>query len=345
MQNLLSKIGRLVASTMLVALLCLSFGLPTLAFNFEAGFKETESNGLDADTTPTNALEQISKGSKLNDFADSKGKNVVTEAGLTNITGYIKQVTGIAKWALGAVAVVYFFYTATRLVTATDDADDVYNGAKKQMVYLLFGVFILIGTDIFLAQVLNLGGNDNLFSSLESARKYARLGSLEIRGIYNLGQMLIGFVAVSMIIYHGLRLVTNAGDEGVVDNAKRNITWGIAGLILIGLSELVIKDILFVDQGATFDPENLKRLIVRMTNFVSGFIATVAFLMGIYAGYLYIFSASGEDNTDKSKQIFIGAIIGIILAGSAFAIVNTVIDFNDRPSPAIFQDQAERIIQ
>jgi len=71
--------------------------------------------------------------------------------------------------------------------------------------------------------------------------------------------------------------------------------------------------------------DSLLVMIVGWTNWVLGFVGAVAIAVIIYAGYLYILGEVGGGGVDKAKKILTGAIIGLILIISAYAIVNTVI--------------------
>ena len=137
--------------------------------------------------------------------------------------------------------------------------------------------------------------------------------------------MLIGTVAVAAIIISGVRLVANAGSEDETGKIKKHMMYAVMGLIVVAISEMFVKDIIFKDYGQTLGVDSAKRLIVQFTNFASGFITTVSVLSFFYAGYLYIFTSLEEGNMEKAKKIILGAIIGILIAAGAFAIVNTVI--------------------
>jgi len=103
------------------------------------------------------------------------------------------------------------------------------------------------------------------------------------------------------------------------------MTWSVVGIILAGISELVVKDIIFPAQGTKLSDINRARvLIVNLTNFISGFLATIAVTMIIYAGYLYVVSAGG-DSAGKAKKVLTGAIIGLLVAMGAFGLINTFI--------------------
>ncbi len=64
-------------------------------------------------------------------------------------------------------------------------------------------------------------------------------------------------------------------------------------------------------------------LLTFIINFFLGLVGTVAILMLIYGGFLYLTSAGG-DNIKKAKNTIIYAIIGIIVILLSYAIVNTI---------------------
>lgn len=64
-------------------------------------------------------------------------------------------------------------------------------------------------------------------------------------------------------------------------------------------------------------------LLTFIINFFLGLVGTVAILMLIYGGFLYLTSGGGE-NTKKAKNTIMYAIIGIVVILLSYAIVNTV---------------------
>jgi hypothetical protein len=93
--------------------------------------------------------------------------------------------------------------------------------------------------------------------------------------------------------------------------------------------------VFFVRDGSQFDVNAANRLIVTFTNFISGFIAIAALLSLLYAGFMYIFQPSNEDNAGRIKNAIIGAVVGIIIAAGAFAVVNTVIELEDNAGTGV----------
>lgn len=319
------------AVVVLLALLTVSFSGLVMPDTMATTALAQDGPGL---TDSFQILNDIANKIGLRTFNDVTGPGVVEARGANAITGFLLQLIRILQYALGIIAVIMLTYTSMRLISAGDKSDEVYGNAKKQFTYLFIGLLLVFVLDIIFTRVFVLG-QTSFLDDAATAQQFAQIGSAELRGIYNLFQTFLGAAAVMMIVFHGVRLVTNAGTDEVTENAKRNITWGVAGLVLVAVSEFVVKGILFVDAGERISLENAGQLIVSLTNFVSGFVATAAIIVLMYAGYLYIFSGAGQDNSEKVKQAVTGAIIGLLLAAAAFGVVNTVITFQDAPETEV----------
>ena len=67
--------------------------------------------------------------------------------------------------------------------------------------------------------------------------KYATL-------IINILSIIIGFVAVVMIIIGGFRYITSGGSTERVSGAKNTILYGIIGLIIVALAQVIVQFVL-----------------------------------------------------------------------------------------------------
>ncbi len=67
--------------------------------------------------------------------------------------------------------------------------------------------------------------------------KYATL-------IINLLSVIIGFVAVVMIIFGGFRYITSGGSSEKVSGAKNTILYGIIGLVIVALAQVIVQFVL-----------------------------------------------------------------------------------------------------
>lgn len=70
----------------------------------------------------------------------------------------------------------------------------------------------------------------------------------------------------------------------------------------------------------------LREAILNWVNFALGFLALIAMIALIYAGFLYVTSMGEDDQAGKAKKIIIYVVIGIIIILLAYAFVNTLIE-------------------
>jgi hypothetical protein len=89
------------------------------------------------------------------------------------------------------------------------------------------------------------GGTQTCQQNESTFNKYATL-------IVNLLSVLVGFVAVVMIILGGFRYITSGGNSENVTKAKNTILYGIIGLVIVALAQVIVQFVLHkTDVGTT----------------------------------------------------------------------------------------------
>lgn len=80
--------------------------------------------------------------------------------------------------------------------------------------------------------------------------------------------------------------------------------------------------------GTTSKPSNvptdIRGAIMNITNWVLGFIAIVATLVVIYGGVQYLTAGGNEDAVANAKKTISYGVIGVVIAGLAYALVIVV---------------------
>ncbi len=74
----------------------------------------------------------------------------------------------------------------------------------------------------------------------------------------------------------------------------------------------------------TSTSQSVGGLIVKITNWVLGFGASIAILFIIYGGFLYLTAAGNEKQAESAKQTLTYAVIGLIVILLAYVIVSLV---------------------
>lgn len=248
--------------------------------------------------------------------------------GLGGITSAIYYVMDFAKYILGGLAVLFMIISAYRLLMAGEGSDEEINKQKEYFQWAIIGLILIFMADTIVKEMFFGTEGEILSGDTEQALEFGDRANKAIKGLYTLIEIFVGAVAVWAIAYDGFRMVAGSYSEEETKAAKNHVFWSVIGLMMIGLSELIVKDILFrytPGEGIELGISQGKLLFAGIANFLSGLIGLVSVAMLIYGGYLYLTGGVSEENTGKAKKIIISAITGIILAGAAFAIASTII--------------------
>lgn len=74
---------------------------------------------------------------------------------------------------------------------------------------------------------------------------------------------------------------------------------------------------------------SMLNLMVGWGNFILPYIVVIATLSLIYGAVLFVTAGGNSDNVEKGKKILIWSAIALLLVMSSFAIVNTIVNFDD----------------
>jgi hypothetical protein len=279
----------------------------------------------------TTTLGQINQKSQLPTFDTVGHAQSSYEDGASNITSAILFLVDFFKYIIGTLAVLILIISGVRFIIAVKKIDEIAESQKESIKYALIGLIIVMLAEPMIKLVF-FGEQGEVFRSEADIQQAAERGTQIMEGVYRFMLYFAGALAVLMLVVAGFRRVTSGGNEETITKTNKAIMWAIIGLIVLGLAELVVKDIIFPDQGTRLpDINRANQQIISLTNFASGFVATLAVAMFMYGGYLYVMGATNEENTNKAKKVIIAATIGLILAMGAFALVNTFIKVEPLP--------------
>lgn len=269
-------------------------------------------------------LQEIGDRTNLENYDTNIHADATGQGGARNITSAIFFVIDFIKYVLGSIAVIMLIINAIKMITAGKDSEEEITKEKVFLKYALMGLVLVFVSEEAI-KLAFFGEEGNVLQSEQTAAEFGLGGAKIIKGIYTAVEVFMGSIAVLMIIYSALQILIGGGSEEAATAGKKRIFIASIGLVIIGISELVIKDIVFKDQGTEVDVARGRELIVSITNFLVSAIGTIAIFAFVYSGFLYILNFGNEEMTGKAKKIMFGAIIGMVLAAAAFAIVSTVI--------------------
>lgn len=299
----------------------LAFTAPALGATTDMKFQNIFENFQESVEEESQNIEEGAEGITIEDFSDDadEGANVIVLA--------IQRFLDFFKLIVTPIAVLFSIIMGLRMVAAGNDNEEVATQSKNFIKYALEGLVVIFVADS--AVNVFFGSEGEIFiNGQQGVEEFATRSSNLFKGIYGLVETVIGSIAVFMLIMAGLRYVGGSYSEDQIGKAKKQIQWSLVGLFVIGIAEFVVKDVLFDNQGRTLGIESAKTLLANLTNFVAGTMGTLSFVFLLYAGYLYVTAAQNEDNVEKAKKIIFSALVGIVIAISAYAITSTFVELD-----------------
>jgi hypothetical protein len=284
--------------------------------------------------SPIESLQNIGKDTKLPNYVDTgihPDASTETKPGVATISSPIYFALDLFRYLISGIAFIYIIVYAFKLTSTANDDEAV--KVKDGLIMAVLGFILIQIADVAVKKVF-FGEQGEAFQDVATTKLYAAEAVNQMRGLIGFFEYFLGAVAVLFIIIKGFTLITSAGNEEEIGKAKKQVLYALAGLIVVGLSEVVVRGFIFPENGAKLpDTQVGLYIIVSVTNFLVGFIAIASFLMLVYGGYSYVVSGGNEEVKDKVKKIIFGAVMALLISMGAFAAVNTFVKF-DSPENA-----------
>lgn len=282
---------------------------------------------------PINDLQNIGESTGLPSFYFEGGQHPEAPvdyeySGVGTIGSTAYFLMDLFKYLMSGIAIIMIVVIAIKLITGGSN-EETATKSKKGLGVAIAGLVIIQLADILVKKVF-FGEHGEVLEDKSSAELFAREGTEEIRGIVGFVQIALGAISVLVIIINGLRIMISGGEEEARKKGLKNIGFAAGGLVLVLMSELIVRGFILPEYGEKLPSIEVgKRIFAMATNFISGFVALIAFVMLIYAGYVYVAAGSNETEREKVKKLITGGVIGLILAMGAYAITNTLIKFEE----------------
>lgn len=238
------------------------------------------------------------------------------------------------RYVVSGIAIIVIVIQAIKLITTTNEEEA--SKAKTTLIVGGIGLIVIQLADVAVKRMF-FGEQGEAFEDIATTQIYAEETVSQIRGVIGFVEAFVGAIAVLVIVIRGFTLITSGGNEEAMTKAKNHVIYATVGLVVVLLSEVVVRGVIFPEAGEELpDVDKAKFVIINITNYLAGFISILAFLVLFYGGYRYVVSAGEEEATERVKKIITGAVIALVLALGAFALVNTLIEFEE-PEPGIVE--------
>ena len=150
--------------------------------------------------------------------------------------------------------------------------------------------------------------------------------------IVEMGLLVSGYIAVGFIIYGGFKYITSMGSPEKSANARQTIFNAVIGLVIAVSSIAIVHVVAATLVGGAVDPTTGLPVVAadsatlaNILNTVYFWAGSIAVLMIVIGGVLYVTSGGNPSNVTKAKDTIIYSLVGLVVIILAFSITQFVL--------------------
>ena len=147
-----------------------------------------------------------------------------------------------------------------------------------------------------------------------------------IDGVGGLIMVIIGSLAVLVVAYGGILMMTSTGNPAGVKKGKDCILWGIIGLVVAIYARMII-DWVWTGANGGFAQvgQDINSTISMILKLIFGVLGLLAVGVLIYGGITMMTSTGNPASIKKGKDCIIWGLIGLIICLFSFTIVEFIL--------------------
>lgn len=251
----------------------------------------------------------------------------------TNIEENWINILKAIKWVVWWVLIIFMVYIWVMMIMSMWSDEEQLSSAKRQLRYTLIAfLFINIPWALFTSFHKESSSTTTVDqrmsnSTFTSDAQWANILINEDVFVYTINEniilfmkVLIWFIAISVIIFAWLKILTARWREEQVTEAKWKIIYSIAWLVFIWIAE-VWKNIAF-----SWNIDDWKNLFEQLWNLALYFAWPVWIFFLILAWYYLITSNWDEEKIKKAKNIVINTVIATIILLASYTFLLDLAD-------------------
>jgi hypothetical protein len=216
---------------------------------------------------------------------------------------------GIALLFLG----MYTYYMAIGM-----GEEEQLTGQRKNFLFAIVG-FTVLGISSKVVEIIDpIRENNSELIDTEKAQDVVQ----QIIFYLEVG---LGIVAVMIVAYGAMRMITADGDDERASSGKNILKYGFIGIIAVMLADPLVNTVFYPNSGTTgvgdAEAGNFIQQGAGLLLFVLQFFAIALFISFVVAGFLYMTAGAEDEQSEKAKNTLIWTAIGALIVIASFTIL------------------------
>ncbi len=271
-------------------------------------------------SAPAQAADPLGFFDKMLPKPDAAAESVGT--GEFAVKDIVLHYMAIFKGMVAILSILFIVILGYRMITAGGNEETI-KKSRSGVIWTLVGLVIMQVAGSFVSTLYGSEGNYKVLDDYKGDVPQD-LRQNVIEPILKYFLTFVAAIAVIMVVLSGLRMIFAAGDDGKIKKQQQVLLGSLTGLVIILIARPLIAAFYGYEEVKP-DPKSVIGIIMQITNYVLGFVAILAILMLIYAGFLMVLHFGNDALVQKARKIITWVLIGLALIISAYTIVTLFI--------------------
>lgn len=259
--------------------------------------------------------------STVDNFSKVSGNtNDPNYEGAYQVRNFITVIIQFIEKMMVPVAIIFLLWAALNLLIQRGDEEQ-FSKRIRQVIWTGVG-FMMFAFAFAIVDYMFFGVQGQILQG-DNIELFGKWTNREVMGFIQFISSFAVAIAVFFLVFGAVQLILLGEQEEQMSKIKRQIIFTILGILMIAFANTIASIFFAGTPGGdiSVDSTLLIREAVRWINIILGFIALGAVIAIIWAGIQMIIHFGNEEALGRSKKIILYAIIGLVLAFSAFSIV------------------------
>ena len=241
---------------------------------------------------------------------------------LVDVNNFILTTISAFLILIGTLATIFLVYAGVIYISSSGNEEQA-SRAKRQVLYAVIGIILALSANLIMNAVVD--------------RDALTIVAL-VDPFINMAVILTGTLATIYLIYAGFVYITSEGDEQESSRARRQILYAVIGIILALSANIILNAVI------NRDALTIVALVDPFINMALALISTIAAISLIYAGTVYITSTGDIEESNRARRQILYSILGLVVAGAAYTIVNVVVTTDPSPLLVIIRNVVNAVL-
>lgn len=232
-----------------------------------------------------------------------------------------KNLVGLFKYIFIGIALIFMGMYAYMLSIGTGEEEQM-SEQRKNFLFAIVG-FTVIGLATKIVEVVDPYKNQAFQQNIIDGKQAESV----LQTISTYLEMGLGIIAILIILYGAILMITSNGDEERSGSGKNILLYGFIGIAMVMLAKVLVTTVFYPASaiaGDSIGDKEAKNFIIEgigLLKFALEFLVIGILVAFVISGFLYLTAGEDDEQAERAKRTLIWTIIGGIVVLTSYGIM------------------------